>query len=164
MLITNTKRIIKSGFMNFWRNGFVSLASVLIMIIALFVIGSVIFGTALLKNVLGELKDKADINVYFVTDATEGDILSLKQSLENLPQVAFVAYTSREEAFARFKERHKDDELMSQVFDILGENPLGASLTVKAREVSGYEAIAGFLTKENDALSRDSRSIIDEWW
>jgi cell division protein FtsX len=35
MLWTNTKRVIRAGFVNFWRNGFVSLASILVMTITL---------------------------------------------------------------------------------------------------------------------------------
>jgi cell division protein FtsX len=40
MIWLTTKRIIKSGFVNFWRNGFVSLSSIVVMVITLFVIGS----------------------------------------------------------------------------------------------------------------------------
>ena len=48
MFLVNVKRIIKTGFVSFWRNTFVSLASVLVMIVTLFVIGILIFTGALL--------------------------------------------------------------------------------------------------------------------
>jgi cell division protein FtsX len=40
MFWTNVKRVTKAGFVNFWRNGFVSLASVLIIVVTLFTLGS----------------------------------------------------------------------------------------------------------------------------
>lgn len=55
--------------MNFWRNGWVSLATILVMIITLFVLGSLIFGRALLNSTLSQLEDKVDITVYFKTGA-----------------------------------------------------------------------------------------------
>ncbi len=67
--------------MNFWRNGWVSLATILVMIITLFVLGSLIFGRALLNSTLSQLEDKVDITVYFKTGANEGEILSMKDKL-----------------------------------------------------------------------------------
>ncbi len=61
---TKLKRVIKAGFFNFWRSGFVSLASILVMVITLSVIGSVIFVGAVLNITMGELRNKVDINVY----------------------------------------------------------------------------------------------------
>ena len=74
-----TKKSDESGVFNFWRSGFVSLASILVMVITLSVIGSVIFVGAILNITMGELRNKVDINVYFVTTATENDILSQRK-------------------------------------------------------------------------------------
>ena len=104
MLWTNTKRVVKAGFINFWRNGFVSLASMLVMVITLFVIASIIFTNVLLASALNVIKDKVDINVYFVTTAQESDVLSIKQSLQTLPEVQQVTYTSSAQALADFKK------------------------------------------------------------
>lgn len=161
MLWTSTKRIIKSGFVNFWRNGVVSLAGILVMTITLFVIGSIIFLGAILNTSLEQIKNKVDINVYFTTAAPEEEILSLKSSIETLPEVSFVTYVTRDEALANFRERHKNDYLTLQALDELGENPLGASLSVKAKEPSQYESITKFLeSKEN--ISAGGKKIIDK--
>ena len=84
-----------------------SLASVLVMIVTLFVIGSVIFLLATLDSSLNDLKSRVDVNVYLTTTAAEDDILSLKRVLEGLPEVGAVEYVSRAEALANFKERHE---------------------------------------------------------
>lgn len=161
MFWVNAKRILKAGFVSFFRNGFVSLAAILVMSITLFAVGSLLFSGALLDDSLAELRDKVDINVYFHVDAEEDDILSVKTALEGLPEVEIVLYTSREEALRQFRERHKDDQLTLQALDELEENPLGASLSVKAKETSQYEGIANFLGSEN-ALSITETPIIDK--
>lgn len=156
------KRIARSGFFSFWRNGFVSLSSVLVMIITLFVITSTIFLGAILNASLQEIKNKVDINVYFVRTAPESDILALQKALEVLPEVKVpVEYVSREDALADFRLKHQDDQFTLQALDELGENPLGASLNIRAKEPSQYEGIAEFL-KSKDALADDGTTIIDK--
>lgn len=145
MLLTNLKRITRSGFHSFWRNGFVSLASVLVMTITLLVIGSIVFMNALLEASLEEIKNKVDVNVYFVTTAAEPEILALADSLRVLPEVEKVDYVSREQALENFKERHKNDQIILQALQELGDNPLGAVLNIKAKEPSQYAGIAQFL-------------------
>lgn len=160
MLWLNLKRIIRSGFVSFWRNSFVSLSAILVMIVTLFVMGSLIFLGAVLGTTLEQIKDKVDVNVYFVTTAQEDDILTLKSQLEELPEVAVVEYVSREEALERFRARHEGDQLTLQALEELGENPLGATLNIKAKETSQYEGIANFLQNET-AIGAGSDPIID---
>jgi cell division transport system permease protein len=160
MFWTKLKRIIRTGFFNFWRNGTVSLASVLVMLVTLFTIGTITLGGALLDNTLAELRDKIDINVTFATAAQESDILNIKHSLESLPEVLLVTYVTPEESLTAFKERHANDQSILNALDELGENPLGAVLNIKARDPSQYASVAEFL-ESDDALSQNGITIID---
>lgn len=153
------KRVIRYGFFNFWRNGFVSLSTILVMMVTLFVIGTTIFSGVILTSTLNQIKDKVDINVYFVTTASENDILAMKKSIEQLPEVLSpVGYVSKEQALIDFKTRHQNDEFTLQALDELGVNPLGATLNIKAKEPSQYESIAQFL----DSKTTTSGGIIDK--
>jgi cell division transport system permease protein len=147
---TNIKRISRSGFVGFWRNAFVSLASIFVMTVTLFTIGVAIFLGQLLDTSLEQIRSKVDINVYFVTTAAEQDILGLKAALEGLPDVAEVTYVSRDQALADFRQRHENDQLTLQALDELGENPLGATLSIRAKETSQYEGIESFLKQKRD--------------
>jgi len=142
---TNVKRIARYGFIGFIRNGFVSLAAVFILIIALFFLANLMISNAAMTATLEELKEKVGITVYFQPAAPEEQVMTLKQSLEALPEAAAVTYTSRDQALANFRERHKNDPLTLQALDELGSNPLGASLDVRAKEPSQYEVIAQFI-------------------
>lgn len=157
---TKLERIFKAGFFNFWRSGYVSLSSVYVMIVTLFVIGGVIFLSAMLNQALSDLKNKVDINVYFLTTAPEEDILTLKTKIEAIPEVSFVEYVSREQSLENFRLQHENDEIILQALEELGDNPLGAVLNIKAKDPSQYESIANFLNEEN-ILSSEGTKIID---
>ena len=131
------------------------------MFITLFMIASLIFMGAILKFSLQEIKNKVDINVYFVANTQESDILSLEKSIEGISEVSSVVYTSSDQALINFKDRHKDDSLTLQALDELGANPLTASLSIKAKEPSQYESIAKFLGGE-DASSPSNNPIIEK--
>jgi cell division transport system permease protein len=160
---TNAKRVLKAGIQSFFRSGFVSVSSLLVMTITLFIIGSLFFLGGFLNYNLDIVKEKVDVNVYFVTTAQETDILAIKKSLEVLPEVSSVEYVSRDQALINFKEKHKTDDLTLQAIDELGDNPLGALLNVKAKDPSQYAGIAGFLdNSNNDILSPGGAKIIDK--
>ncbi len=158
-MITSLKRIVRAGFIGFWRNAFVSLSAIFVITITLLVVGSMMLLGQLLDTSLSQIKEKVDINVYMVTTAQEEAITDLKKSLEALPDVREVIYTSREQALAEFRERHKNDELTIQALEELGDNPLGASLSVRAKETSQYESIAAFLDERRAGESPDAPVI-----
>lgn len=154
------KRVLRTGFFNFWRDSTVSLASVLVMMVTLLVIGMVSLFGVVLDNTLTELKNKIDINVTFITSAEEEDILNIKHSIESLAEVSLVTYVTREEALTAFKERHANDQSILAALDELGENPLGAVLNIRARDPSQYGSVADFL-ETNNTLSSEGVTIID---
>lgn len=161
MALTVFKRVIKGGFLNFKRNGIVSWAAVLVVTITLSVILFLISLQAVLYFSLNQIKDKVDVTIYFTTKASEEKIMLLKSSLEKLPEVKEVSYTSSEVALKLFRDRHANDYPTIQALDEIGENPLGGYLNVKAKEVSQYESIANFM-RSDDALVLGSASVIDK--
>lgn len=161
MFLTHAKRIIRSGYRNFMRSGFTSLASILMMVITLFVITSLIFVKATLTSSLEDIKNKVDVTIYFVPGADETAITNIQSSLTKLPEVKEVTYTSSDEAIAAFKEKHANDYLTLQALDELNDNPLGASLNVKAKDPSQYESISKYFDSDN-ALSKGALTIIDK--
>ncbi len=161
MAITVLKRIIKAGFLNFKRGGVVSWAAVLVVTITLSVITLIILLQAVLHFSLAQIKDKVDVTIYFTVGAGEDKIMALKSSIEKLPEVSQISYTSASEALKLFRDRHSKDYPTIQALDEIGENPLGGYLNVKAKEIGQYESIANFL-KSGSALSLDSASIVDK--
>jgi cell division transport system permease protein len=154
------RRVVKSGWKNFTRGGAVSAATVVVMTVTLAIIGGLLFLSALLTFTLDAIRDKVDVSVYFVTTASEVDILSLKEKIEQFPQVEAVTYVSREEALDDFRERHATDQTILQGLAQLDDNPLSAYLGVRAKDPALYESIVSSL-ETTPALSSDGTSIID---
>ncbi|MBI5004536.1 ABC transporter permease [Candidatus Kaiserbacteria bacterium] len=156
-----TKRVARYGLIGFIRNGFISLSAILIMTITLFVIVALMISSAALKSVLNDLTQKVDVTVYFTTTVMQDQVDQLQKSVQALPEVATVTYVSREDALAQFQERHKNDQLTMQALQGLGENPLGASLEIRAKETSQYESIAQYLDAQQ-ASGAGSGTVIDK--
>lgn len=160
-MITGFRRILKAGFVGFWRNTYVALASIFVLTVALFVIGATLFIDQLLSTSLQTLQSKVDINVYFVPDAPEEEVERIKNAVEALPDVSSVKFTSAEDALQQYRERNKDNEISLQALEELDENPLGSNLSILAKETSQYESIANFL-EEQRAAEQPQTPIIDE--
>ncbi len=158
--MTELKRIIKAGFINFTRGGLVSFAAVLVVTITLSVITFIILLQAVLYFSLNAIKDKADVTIYFNVGAPENKIILLRESLLKLPEVKDVFYTSADLALKLFRDRHKNDYSTIAALDEIRENPLGATLSIKTKEIYQYESIANFLKSDN-ALVLGSDNIID---
>lgn len=155
-----TKRVVRYGVAGFVRNGFVSLAAVLIMTITLFVVAGIVISGAALGATLKQISEKVDVTVYFLPAATESQVGDIRRSLEALPEVREVQYESPEEALTQFRERHKDDQTQLQALDLLGENPFGPALEIQAKDTAQYEAIAEFVRGQQES-GQGAGAVID---
>lgn len=154
------QRVVRSGWINFRRNGLVSYAAILVTTITLSVATAILLFQAVLMNGIGQLQNKVDIAVYFSVDAAEENILSLKDTLEKLPEVSTVDYSSADQQVIAFRDRHVDDYLTLQALDELGDNPFGGSLQIRAKDSTQYEAIARVLEGDSQ-IARDNAPIIE---
>ncbi len=154
-MFTVISRIFHFGFKNFWRNGWLSTATVAIMTLALFVFGSLIISSVIMKQAATSIQDKIDITVYFTTNTSEDQILSIQQSLQSLSEVQSVMYISRDQALATFKQNHANDPTITQAINTQDSNPLDASLNIKAKDPSQYADIAQYLSSPDIAQYLD---------
>ncbi|HEY4496772.1 MAG TPA: permease-like cell division protein FtsX [Candidatus Paceibacterota bacterium] len=148
-MATALYRIIKYGLKNFWRQKLVSLATLTIILLAILVFEGLVVFNVVAKQALILIQDKIDISVYFKTNVAEDEILQIQRSLEDLEEVRSIDYVSRDEALEIFNTTHAGDEdgVVLQALEKLDENPLSASLNIKAERPSEYPIIAGYLDK-----------------
>src|SRR3989344_4832812 len=166
MLKITFRRIIKSGYTSFRRNGWLSMATVMVATLMLFVLGNLVFLGALAGTILHSFESKIDVTVYFNQDATDDAMMAVKHDLEGLPEVKDVAFVSREQALVVFREKHKNNALIADALNELNDNPLQASLNVVARDPQEYGAVSDFLLKKNyPAVSKinyfENKKVID---
>lgn len=157
-MFTVISRIIQYGMKNFWRNGWLSATTVAIMILSLLVSMGLMVFSYVTEKAIASIQDKIDISVYFKTSAPEDEILNIKSSLENIPEVKSVEYISSAQALEIFKERHRDDAAISQTVSELNANPLEASLNIKAEKPDQYGTIADYFNTPDLRVFVDSVS------
>jgi len=142
--MTFLKRTTKAGWQSFKRNGLVSSAAILILFITISSVTSVFLFNALSKKVVKTLQDKVSIGVYFYTNVPEPQILQFKEELNKYLNVKSIIYISREKALENFRAIRKDDDTVKRALEELsGQNPLPASLHIKADNPSNYKNLVG---------------------
>jgi len=118
------------------------------MVLALLVIGGLLLFNVMTQAIVNNLEGRVDVSVYFNRDIEEAKVLAVRQELVELPEVKSVDYVSQDEALKNFQERHKENAVLMQSLQELDQNPLEASLNIKANYASQYEKITNYLSQE----------------
>ncbi|KKS26024.1 MAG: Efflux ABC transporter, permease protein [Parcubacteria group bacterium GW2011_GWA2_42_11] len=116
--------------------------------LSLMVIGCLMLFNVTIQSITDNLENRVDISVYFNGDVEEAKILAIRQELIELEQVKNVDYISQEQALADFQAKHKGNEVLLQSLQEFDQNPLEASLNIKANQASQYESIAEYLSQD----------------
>lgn len=144
-MFTSLKRISKSGWQGFFRDGGLSVATVFILLLAITLATSLFLFRGFSQFLISSVEEKADISVYFKEEVLESDIFEFREELTKVPEVKEIKYISQERALADFTERHKNNPVLMASLTEVGRNPFLASLNIMASEPGQYQAIANFL-------------------
>ncbi len=140
MQLLTLRRIFKLGFTNFWRNGWLSVAASLMIMLTLITMGLFAVLNVFINATAEGIKDRIDLSVYFYENASEQQIKDMQYILANRPDVATVHYVTKDEAFEIWQKRAINEKVKGLVTK--DENPLPRSLQIKATEPEALEFIA----------------------
>ena len=161
-------RIIKFAFQNFYRNFWLALVTITILVVTLFSITTLITLNVVTDQVVKSIENKIDISVYFKSNIEESDILKVKVELDGLDEVEKATLVSKEEALMIFKKEHENDSTILSSVEELDENPLPNYLIIKAKNSKSYPKILEVLDKDeyNKIIERkdfdDHQAIINK--
>ncbi|MFH2063334.1 MAG: permease-like cell division protein FtsX [bacterium] len=141
MRMSSPLRVVRFGFQNFFRNFWLSAA--MVSVLALTVIS---INALLLLNVLGQVavsavESKIDVSVHFRSDVDESRVQTVRVALLGLQEVKEVEYVSPDETLRAFRESNGEGSDLVRSLDEVGGNPFGATLVIRAHDVSGYQAV-----------------------
>lgn len=141
-------RTFREGWQNFRRNGWLSFATVSILTLSLFIVGiSSLLGLTT-HYMLQNMRDKVSINVSFNPDVPEYRMLEIRDELSKYKkEISSVEYVSRDAALETFLAENKNNAAVTQAIEEIGENPLLASLVIKAVAPEYYEVIVNQLER-----------------
>lgn len=141
MFIHAFTRGVLFALQSFWRNIWLSLATVFVVFLAVVSVNFLLAINVVAESAILAVKDRVDVSIYLKPDVKESKIAEVKTKLESLSQVKSVAYKSPEENLVAFSQRHQNDAQIQETLRELSGNPMGATLVVKAKELKDYPAI-----------------------
>ena len=151
-------RTFKEGWSNFKRNGWLSFATVSILTLSLFIVTLSLLLGLTTHYVLQGMRDKVTVSVSFNPDIPEQRILEIRDELTKYKkEIASVEYVSRDVALSGFLAESGNDPIITQALSEIGENPLLASLTIKAVSPELYEVIVSQI--QNSTFQSDISRI-----
>ncbi|MBT9143438.1 MAG: Cell division protein FtsX [Dehalococcoidia bacterium] len=144
MLIRNWLHFIKEAFSSVYRNGWMSFASIGVVAVTLFILGSFILLNINVEYISEDIKQQVQI-VAFVDESLASDQLnSLRVSLIQMGKVEEVRFVSREDALERLKEELGP---LVEGFEGSGRNPLRDSFEIRAIVPEDIPAVAEEVTE-----------------
>lgn len=144
MLLT-ISRTFKEAWQNFYRNSWLTVATISVLILFLYVASLLYAVSFTAENILKGIQDKVNISIYFNGNVSEGRIMEIKGELVKNDMVKSVDYVSKEQAVINFKRDKGDNPEVMKSLEMLGDNPLPASLVVKANSSDQYDKLAEFI-------------------
>ncbi|MFA6512477.1 MAG: permease-like cell division protein FtsX [Patescibacteria group bacterium] len=152
-----TKRAFLFAGQNFIRNFWLSLVTLLIMVLTLFMITTLAGVQLVSTEAIRSVENQVDVTVYFEPETPESVVFDVQEGLLADSRVEGVRFVSRTEALAEFREKNQDNPLLLDAIEALETNPLGPTLVVKAVQLADYAEILKALETEDV-----SRFIQDE--
>jgi len=154
-MINFFKKAFKNGWENFWRQGFLTFATSLVIFIAVILGTGLFFFQGGVSYLTQQIEDKIDISVTFNSGVERDTILGIRDNLLTLTQVKKVDYISSEDAYNAFVTAHEGDKYM-EALSLLGSNPFLPSLRIQTKQPSQYKEVSEYLAKD------EYKSLISE--
>ncbi len=129
--------LTREGFRNIWVNRLLSLATVVVLVSCLVIVGSGALIFLNINSVLDLIEDQNVVMVYIEDNADETAIDTLKVQLLAMDNVDDVQFVSKEEAFERQKAAYGDK---ASLLDGLTADILPDAYKVTVKDIETFDA------------------------
>ena len=139
--------LTREGFRNIWVNRLLSLATIVVLISCLVIVGSGSLIFLNITSVLDLIEDQNVVMVYIKDEADKAQMDILNGQLVGMENIEKVEFVSREEAFERQKAAYGDK---ANLLDGLEATILPNAYKVTVKDLSRFdETVAGIKTLDN---------------
>lgn len=162
-------QFFKIAWQNFLRNFWLTITSVIIMLLMLFSLTTIYGFNILGQEVLSSFENKMDFAIYLKQNVSQNQLALLKTDLENLSDIKEVNYLSPEESLKKFKETHQDEPLILKSLEELNKNPLGGVISIKFYNPENYQEVINLINQPSyqpliqEQNFYDYQSLIDSF-
>lgn len=138
---------VKQALEGLWRNRVMSLAATVTMVLMLVLLSSLVIVLAGMQAGLSFIESKVEIRAELSTGVPQERVDSLERRLLALPEVASVAFISKEEALEEFRAQREADG-QPDLTQYAGYNPFPAQLSVKLRDPRQASQVMSLVEEE----------------
>ncbi|WP_088188745.1 permease-like cell division protein FtsX [Desulfosporosinus sp. FKA] len=127
------------------RNPWLSIASVLTVMVSLVILGFSIFFLANASNVAQSFESQLEIAAFVKDDATVDQVQTLQSQIQGMTGVSSVTIVTKQQALADFGKNMGGSQ-SNLVTDLGGTNPFPDKLTIKATNPQDVENLAAAIS------------------
>lgn len=153
MAPSNIGYSLREAMHHFKRNFGTTFGAIVTIFLSLFIIGTFVFLSALVDNMVGNVEDKVTIQAYLADDASQDAVDALQTKIEGWDNVESVTYKSKDEALEEYKTTMSNKNAEDAVAALDGTNPVPASLVIKLNDPQKVENVANKLIDDSDFAS-----------
>ncbi|WP_026570954.1 permease-like cell division protein FtsX [Sediminibacillus terrae] len=149
MKFNTFRRHLSEGAKNIRRNGWMTVASVGAVTTTLILVGAFLALMLNLNQVAGNIEEDVEIKALVEVTADEAQVDEIRQKIDDIPEVASVDYSSKEEELNGLIESMGEQGETWEMFE--QDNPLNDAFVIKtddpldtfdvASEIEGFENI-----------------------
>ena len=152
------ERIFKTGAINFWRNIWLSIAAIAMMVITLTILLFAVVANATFSHTIHDITKHIDVSVYLKDSVTDQQKDTLIGQLKKINNVASVTYISKADALKIYQAQNADKPNLLAALSQT-DNPLPRSLSIKPVDPNNLQPIKDFLDMPSvQALQSDPTS------
>lgn len=140
-MFVSSYRVTQFAFQNFWRNFWLSLITVSMLLLTLLTINILLVLNVITDRAIALVEDRIEVSVYFYDYTEDTTVSAAVAYLRGLNEVRDVVTVSATEAYDQFVARHQNDAQIMASLEELGQNPFGPSLVVKAQTPEDFAQI-----------------------
>ncbi len=141
--------LTREGFRNIWVNRLLSLATIVVLVSCLVIVGSGALIFLNINSVLDLIEDQNVVMVYIEDTADETAIDTLKVQLLALENVDDIQFVSREEAFERQKAAYGDK---ASLLDGLTAEILPHAYKVTVKDISSFDTTVATIKQLDNVI------------
>lgn len=134
-------RVVRFALQNFWRNIWLSVITVTILLLTLCIVNILLILNVLGTTAVHAVESKIDVSVSFVPGTSEEIISSARGYLQSLPQVKDARYLTPDEVLADFKTKNANKPDVLDSLNEVGSNPFGGQIIVTAYDPADFPFI-----------------------
>lgn len=153
-------RVCKYAIQNFFRNFWLSMATLVVIVILLFFINIVIAMNQVKSSLLMAVDQKIDISLFFKQGVPEAEVLTIEDELNARESVSRVELITPDAGLEQLKARYPN--VAEKILPALDSNPLGYTLKIRAKRLEDYQALLSELESNTEYMAKlDTINLFD---